>query len=319
MENGKTAILPQQTLDKSFLSNKKLGFGSSDASDILHYAATGIINNSLKRRISEIKGEIERKEIFSKYFDLGNKVESDVFDYFNNNEKWQGVKSNPTNALPPDTFVNFTVYCHIDFETENLWVELKATKDDVETTLKKYQGQLAWHSLVKDELEKDCSLHLAHYDTSDIYTTPEIYEFDVTKLSFHPISNFVDTQRAIHHGLHKLDTEWETIEAYEEKEVIYMSESETREVAAMNALEEALLMEKQAAMIKSNIRIGLLANMLSRGIKTIKTPNFTITAKDAYVRSSIDSGKVKSLIGDEYESYTKKTSVKPSIQIKLNS
>jgi len=319
MENGKMAILPEKSIDKSFLKNKKKGFGSSDASDILHYAATGIINNSLRRRISEIKGEIERKEIFSKYFDLGNKVESDVFDYLKGDKEWKGIKSNPTNSLPENTFVNFTAYCHIDFESDNFFVELKATKDDVATTTKKYQGQIAWHCLIMDELEKEQSFQFAHYDTKDIYTTPELYEFDESKLTFHPVSNFADTQRAIYHGLQKLDTEWETIEPYEEKETIYMSESETREVAAMKALEDALLMEKQAALIKSKIRTGLLDNMMQRGIKTISTPYFTITAKESYVRSSVDTKKVKEFVGAEYENLTKQTTVKPSLQIKLKS
>lgn len=301
-------------------SSKRLkGFGSSDASAIIHYAATGEMNNVLLRRIAEIKGEANRLEIHSKYFDLGDNVEEDYFMSLETMDK----ESNPYRSLPVKIFKNFVVSNHIDVierqKKIEYWHEVKATKDSISATKQKYQAQLAQHKLIMDELT-DAVLVLVHYDTNDIYQTPDNYKYDPDKLSYHYFDHgTLDLLvEMLQEGYQKLDEAWDDIPVYEEKEVLQLSEQESNQIEAIATLNDALMLKQYAEERIASFKESLKQNMEDNGIKSIKTPQFTISYKDSFVRQSVSAEAVKKAHPKDWTKFYKSSNVKSTIAIKIN-
>lgn len=65
------------------------------------------------------------------------------------------------------------------------------------------------------------------------------------------------------------------------------------------------------------LRAGLLDMMMQNGVKKFEGDAITLTVKEAYTRSSIDTTKLKKEHPDIWEAYQKETKVKESLQIKI--
>lgn len=120
-------------------------------------------------------------------------------------------------------------------------------------------------------------------------------------------------------GYQKLDNQWDEIPVYVEKEVLQLSESESKQIQAIESLNDALLLKAFAEKQINSFKESLKNNMEANGIKSIKTPMFTISYKDEFVRQSISSDEVKKAHPDDYQKFYKSSNVKSSIAIKLNS
>ena len=65
------------------------------------------------------------------------------------------------------------------------------------------------------------------------------------------------------------------------------------------------------------LRERIQTEMETKKIKTIKTPDFSITYKDAYDKEKFDSKGFRADHPDLYDSYVSMTQCKASIQIKM--
>ena len=68
---------------------------------------------------------------------------------------------------------------------------------------------------------------------------------------------------------------------------------------------------------KSELTKGLLQQMKDNSIKTLETPRMKITVKDAYVKKSVDSTRLKEEMPDVYAKYLKETRVAESLTITM--
>ena len=72
------------------------------------------------------------------------------------------------------------------------------------------------------------------------------------------------------------------------------------------------LKAKKAELVK-----GLLQQMKDNGIKTLETPRMKITVKDAYMKKSVESKRLKEEMPEIYAKYLKETKVAESIVITM--
>lgn len=84
--------------------------------------------------------------------------------------------------------------------------------------------------------------------------------------------------------------------------------------SAIKSLDEQLKYYKEK---KEQLNESLLAYMKDNGIAKIDTPSISVAIKDAYVRSSIDSTRLKKEQPEIYSQYLKETQVKESLTIKI--
>lgn len=127
-------------------------------------------------------------------------------------------------------------------------------------------------------------------------------------------------------------SEMVTVKCKSEEEVLNLLNSEINgtqlEVKKQNFPSEIINAEQSVFEIKSQIKLleqkekelkdGLLTLMNKHDIKSYKGELITITKKEAYKRTSIDSKKLKEHHSDAYNDCVKETEVKESIDIKLN-
>lgn len=307
---------------ETYKSAKSKGFGSSDADTIYRYGLSGELSTTLKRRVGEIKGEVDRLQFTSKYTDLGNRVEHDTFEWLKSRN--DNAINNPYNF--GYSFNNFVTSNHIDFvEPGDAWVELKAVKKDnpdvnlVEVTKSKYLNQLAWHKMVMIANGIDLPLQLWVYDTTDCYEDHNRYDFDPFKLQVVTIeeSEILPIIEVFNHALNKLDDIWDEIPVFVEQEVIHVTDEEFQQIEAYNAVKSLLHQEKKIKSDIAEFKSKILDMFSDKGVKSIKTPHFTITIKEGHTRTSIDSKKVKADLGGDFEKYVKKTQIKPSVSIAI--
>lgn len=302
---------------KEFLKNKVLGFGSSDAKLIEGFANTGEISPSLSRRISEIKGVLGRKEIHSRYFELGNIVESDLYKYLCSAYPGK-VQSNPTMHYSGEPFKNFSVYNHIDFIIGTRWIELKATIEKPESARSVYRTQLNWHEMIKSSHGIGGDIELWVYDTSSFYENwKELYQFDFDSISFiaHVRDKYsIDKSLA---ALRGLDAIWHDIPIYEDKEVMDVSDDEVAATEWMMDLHKSLVDLDRAQKSIDSYKASLYESLSSDGIKSIRSPLFNISLTSESSRILLDSKSFKKDHADLFDKYSKQTSVKGGIKISL--
>lgn len=307
-------------------AEKLKGFGSSDAQLIISYANTEKLSNSLHRRIGEIKGQVDRTSFTSMYTDLGNTVEDDMYKYIVDEIDSKAL-SNPKHYLSSD-ISNFTISNHIDYvlPSQQLWIELKSVKtkeseeiDFVASVFHKYSGQLAWHFMIMSQ-SPDYQLILRVYDTSDCYLDHSKYEFDPFNYRDLTITHdmVMSTIYLIEKGLMMLDEYWDTYDPYAEKEVVVIEDAEYQQVQAYQEINNILVQQKALQENLKKLKEKFLVTFEERGIKSIKTPDFTITYKNASSRSSVDTKKLKLNIGADLDKFMRVTQIKSSISISLN-
>lgn len=68
---------------------------------------------------------------------------------------------------------------------------------------------------------------------------------------------------------------------------------------------------------KNELTKGILQQMKDNSIKTLETPRMKITVKDAYVKKSVDSKRLKEELPDVYAKYIKETQVAESVVITM--
>ena len=159
---------------QEIIQTRSHGLGSSDAKMVVSVARNNKITMTAEKRIDEMLGRRERKQFGTKSMDHGNYIEDEIYKVLK--QLKPTMVSNPffENTLFAKK-MGFSVFNHIDFEVvENgtlKWFECKAVNDDIVSTIKHYNEQLAWHYLL-GELKANLQglkfeLYVVHYRTKD--------------------------------------------------------------------------------------------------------------------------------------------------------
>lgn len=98
---------------------------------------------------------------------------------------------------------------------------------------------------------------------------------------------------------------------------IVPSETIEKLTALETMIAELEIAKKEAETKSQSLRDELLKAMEKNGVQTFETPLLKVTYKGQYIRSSVDSKKLKEEYEDIWEECQKSTIVKPSIQIKV--
>lgn len=88
-------------------------------------------------------------------------------------------------------------------------------------------------------------------------------------------------------------------------------------VETADKIVEFIRKAKEIEEAEKALRERIQAEMESKNIKSIKTPDFSITYKDEYDKEKFDSKGLRKDHPDLYDSYVSMTHCKASIQIKM--
>ena len=89
------------------------------------------------------------------------------------------------------------------------------------------------------------------------------------------------------------------------------------DIETTNQIAEFIHKAKEIEEAEKALRERIQAEMEAKKIKTIKTPDFSITYKDEYDKEKFDSKAFRSDHPDLYDSYVSMTHYKASIQIRM--
>ena len=89
------------------------------------------------------------------------------------------------------------------------------------------------------------------------------------------------------------------------------------DIDTANKIVEFIRKAKEIEEAEKALRERIQTEMEKKKIKTIKTPDFSITYKDAYDKEKFDSKGFRADHPDLYDSYVSMTQCKASIQIKM--
>ena len=159
---------------QEIIETRKKGLGSSDAKMVAKIDKNGCLSEPDKFRIAVMLGIENNREFKSVPTEFGNFIEDKIYEIIK--QKYQNVVSNPyykSEKLSKE--YGFDIFNHIDYEIETddrlIWIENKATKKDLESTISEYQDQLKWHGMLLNEKAekkgKEPVLMLSHYLVDD--------------------------------------------------------------------------------------------------------------------------------------------------------
>ena len=149
------------------------GLGSSDAKMVLKLAEGGNLNATESRRIAEMLGMVEHRDIPCT-FEMNKGNEFEVLAYKAMLLAFPQAKSNPLYVSENmSKSYGFNIFNHIDMEVETedslIWYEMKTSEKETADLLHDYNAQLAWHWMLLREkaaiLGKTPALNLMHYPT----------------------------------------------------------------------------------------------------------------------------------------------------------
>ena len=89
------------------------------------------------------------------------------------------------------------------------------------------------------------------------------------------------------------------------------------DIETTNQIAEFIRKAKEIEEAEKALRERIQAEMEAKKIKTIKTPDFSITYKDAFDKERFDSKGFRADHPDLYDSYVSMTHYKASIQIRM--
>lgn len=311
------------------LSSRVGCLGASDANIIAYAATNNNVQKSSMKRLAIVKGLIEPQDNFTtSAMQLGDDIEMLIYDNLKlNDERWQ---SNYRLDSTRYSKKNVKLIAHIDFfmkDDENQvlrLIECKATKNGINAARYTYANQLyVEYSLAKEyaaTLGKKwkVELTLCHYDTNDYV------DFDPSKIETKKVL-FKTKPFDIDFGMDIIDRELESLtEFYEDGDI----DADALPIAVKkdfdlmtNVIKEIDERQKQVDEFKKK----LYDFFYERGIKSVKSDDFTITLIEPTTVSSFDAKKYL----EDYEKahpykcqkikkqYEKKTNRKGFVQIKI--
>lgn len=298
---------------EEILKTRQGGLGSSDALMIERIAIRGGLSDGDRQRVAELLGLAERKQFSTESTRLGDEIEMGIFEIIKT--KYPQTKSNP--YYKSDSMsekYGFLISNHIDYEVENekelIWIENKATKHTLETTLATYKSQLNWHYMLLKEKAKSKRkkprLFLSHYQTN------KSDSFSAENLNLYEIKN--SNASLITKGLDVLKNEIKGF-VYSPKEELYA------EYLPDSLREEFSQMGKIISEINENnkkleeFKERMTELMLASNVKRITNDTFIITLFPSTKTSSFDKKSFGNKYPELLQEYTKQTDKKAYVKI----
>lgn len=292
---------------QDIIATRKGGLGSSDAAMVAKIGRNGELSQADRYRIAVMLGLAEKKQFSTAATQLGDEMEAKVFEVFK--AQYPQAVSNPyyKSEELSNTF-GFDIFCHIDFEAETdkhlIWVENKATKLNTADTINTYADQLQWeYMLLKEKaakLGKEPTLILSHFDTTfgewnpDLLQLRTIHEEDSTMI-MKGLQVIMDSLEGF---------TWEQPEELEADNLPAAQQEQIKQISIY--LSEIKRMQEYVDDFKS----GLLQIMQENGVKSIKTPYFTVSVVNESKSMKFDSARFKKEQAELYAQYLKESTTK---------
>jgi len=286
---------------KSDIINTRKGcLGGSDARLIQSIAELGSVSKSATKRLAICKGLIEAPQFSNPAMEFGNYVEAMVFENLRSQDaRWQ---SNPCWVSTKYSREQVRVIDHPDFVLADnegkvlTVVECKAVKLSFLQTRDEYKWQLAHHWLIANEIAPRgyrIKLMLCHYNTEGLDLS-QPFEFDPSRLTVKTLRGIDKIARAyrIEEGINTINNFLADMTYYSEEDEIpsdLMPTNVQEQFAAItNVLKEIKEREKKV----EDFKIMLRDFMLSKGIKAIRNPEWSVTLASASTAISVDYKKL---------------------------
>ena len=295
--------MEQQDYKNQIRSSRRGALGSSDGKLILQVAESGIVPKSAYKRLAVCKGLIEQEDIpYTAAVRAGDELEMLVFEHLKaNDDRYQ---SNPCWVSKKYSRENVKLLTHPDIvlqDDENKILnvyEVKCTKFTFEQTKDTYKAQLIIHWLIANEIAKDLGgykvkLSLVHYSTRGMNLEDGL-EFDPERLTVKALRCMYKIARAydIEAAMNTINNFLADMTYYSEEDEIpsdLMPTNVQEQFAAItNVLKEIKEREKKV----EDFKIMLRDFMLSKGIKAIRNPEWSVTLASASTAISVDYKKL---------------------------
>ncbi len=298
---------------EEIIKKRQGGLGSSDALMIERIALRGSLSEGDRQRVAELLGMIERKQFSTTATRLGDEIEMGIYEIIK--QKYPQAKSNPyykSERLSQQ--YGFYISNHIDYEIETeeelIWVENKATKNDVAKTLETYKSQFNWHYMLLKEKSvakhKKPRLFLSHYQTNQ----SECFDANfLTLTEFHDGSDVL-----IKKGLEVLQREIKgfVYSPRDELFVEYLPDTMQEEISLMgNYISQINEMNEKLDEFKKK----MADLMLSANVKSIKNEHFVITFVPESKMASFDKKEFGRKHPELLEQFTKQVNKKAYVKI----
>jgi len=159
---------------KEIIEKRSIGLGSSDAKMVAKISRVGKIAETDKQRIAIMLSLDQKSQFSTRATDYGDQIEAQLYNIVV--QRFPQAVSNPFyKSEKLSSKFGFAVFNHIDFEVETdselIWIECKATKNNFSKTFVEYEAQLSWHNMLlcekAEKLSKKPILMLAHYHVTD--------------------------------------------------------------------------------------------------------------------------------------------------------
>jgi len=305
------------TTKEQIIEKRSSGLGSSDAKMVAKIGKNGFLTDADRFRIAVMLDLEDRKMFSTKATRLGNELEERIFEALHC--RFKNIKSNPyyKSEVLSEKY-GFDIFNHIDFEieidNEIVWIENKATIENITQTVEKYKYQLVWHHLLLDEKSEKGTLYLSHYDTSEFENTG--FNAENLTLFIFPKHAYIAEKEQLLKGLEIISNEIKNGFQYEKKEELEadcLPEKVQNEIIQLsNVLKQIEEHEKTV----ENFKNKMLELMLKNGIKSIKNPFFNLTVVPKTVSTSFDSTRFKKEHPELSKQYQKQTTKKSYLIIK---
>lgn len=271
--------------------------GSSDGNLLSQIAYLGRVTKSAYKRLAVVKGLIPHEDIpETAAIKAGNEMEMAIYNHlretdshWESNKRWESSKYSTKNCK----LITHPDITKTDFSTKTIYVvEVKTTKYSVAQTRETYKAQLYIHFLIAKERAKEMGkdwnvkVLLAHYSTDGLDLSMPI-EFEPQRLTIKPItfhSALFDVEKA----MMIVDAFLDDFTEYYEGEEIDAALLPTNVQSQFENVATMLAEIKERELKVSEFKQRLYEFMLDKGIKGIRSEEWSITRVDASESKSFD-------------------------------
>lgn len=308
------------------ISSRVGNLGGSDARILAAIAKNGCVQRAQVERLAIAKGLYERPNITNIAMQYGDFIENMIYDSLVQvDERWESNKCFRSQKYGRE---GLGLLVHIDFSLFDesrdkpllLWVECKATTTDIEQTYKDYKEQLYVEYVLGKELAEqlgaDFKLELCHYDASVMFEDEFQlqFAFDPDKISRKKVI-FKKPVFDISSGMDIAAQYVSEMTEYKREEIDwdYLPAEVQEQMKQVNNILVSIK-EKQDSIeeFKSRFYDFLCKN----GIKSVKTPYFTISRVDEAISMQFDKVKFASEHPELVAEYQKEVKKKGYVLIK---
>lgn len=299
---------------EEIVSTRKGCLGGSDALMLKQIAELGSVPKSAHKRLAVVKGLIENDNVSTKVMAFGDFIEQSIYQsLYTINKDYQ---SNPMWVSGKYSRKDLKLICHPDFvlydeenKTLNVY-ECKATRFSFAETRSTYESQLfiEW-TLAKEVVAakgKDwkVNMFLCHYDTFGVDFDSE-FEYDPNRMTVHKLrmrDGLFDITKAM-----DLTAEFlQTFDCYAEGDEIDAQYLPEKVRAEFDAISVILSEIKERENTIDAFKARMTDFMQEKGIKSIKSEEWSITLVNATESVSFDHKKFLSDLADKHPKKAKK-------------